>query len=192
MPPFKGNDTGGIIAYSMAAQADIRILAVEHCARYGKVVKLLSVQPYDGGYISFACRWVPYGSDNGRCAPCTEPVSLAPWVVDLPGDMPGARRMRRQHFTIGLAACLLARAQAADAGAVELPLRKAGLWEMKVIRTGAPLPEMTMQHCTDETTDKEMSNSSRRRPRKSAPSRTSGRRRAATPPIPSAASPACR
>ena len=47
--------------------------------------------------------------------------------------------------------------RAGDAGAVELPVRKAGLWEMKVVRTGSPVPDMTMQHCTDETTDKEMS-----------------------------------
>jgi len=46
---------------------------------------------------------------------------------------------------------------ALDAGAVEMPIRKAGLWEMMVLRTGSSLPEMTMQHCTDETTDKEMS-----------------------------------
>jgi hypothetical protein len=62
VPPFKGNDTGGIIAYSLAAQVDARQIAVDHCARYGKVVKFLAVQPYDGGYISFACRWVPYGA----------------------------------------------------------------------------------------------------------------------------------
>lgn len=62
VPPFKGNDTGGIIAYSMAAQVDARQIAVDHCAQYGKVVKFLAVQPYDGGYISFACRWVPYGA----------------------------------------------------------------------------------------------------------------------------------
>ena len=43
--------------------------------------------------------------------------------------------------------------------AVELPVRKAGLWEMKMLRTGSPTPEMTMQHCTDETTDKAMSSS---------------------------------
>ena len=35
-------------------------------------------------------------------------------------------------------------------------MRKAGLWEMKVL-SGAPVPEMTMQQCTDETTDKDMS-----------------------------------
>ena len=62
VPPFKGNDTGGIIAYSLAAQSDARQLAVDHCAYYGKVVKFLAVQPYDGGYVSFACRWVPYGA----------------------------------------------------------------------------------------------------------------------------------
>ena len=61
-PPFKGNDTGGIIAYPLAMQADARQLAVDHCARYGKVVKFLGVQANYGGYVSFACRWVPYGA----------------------------------------------------------------------------------------------------------------------------------
>jgi hypothetical protein len=55
------------------------------------------------------------------------------------------------------AVCLGAFLPAPDARAVEMPVRKPGLWEMKVVRTGSPLPEMTMQHCTDETTDKEMS-----------------------------------
>ena len=41
VPPFKGNDTGGIIAFTLAQQADARQLAVDHCARYGKVVKFL-------------------------------------------------------------------------------------------------------------------------------------------------------
>ena len=62
VPPFKGNDTGGIIAYSLANQADARQIAVDHCASYGKVVKFLGVQAYYGGYVSFACRWVPYGA----------------------------------------------------------------------------------------------------------------------------------
>ena len=64
VPPFKANDTGGIIAYRLTAQGDIRQLAVDHCAYYGKVVKFLSVQAYEGGYISFACRWVPYGANE--------------------------------------------------------------------------------------------------------------------------------
>ena len=64
VPPFKGNDTGGIIAYPLATQTDARQLAVDHCASYGKVVKFLGVQPNYGGYISFACRWVPYGANE--------------------------------------------------------------------------------------------------------------------------------
>jgi hypothetical protein len=64
VPPFKGNDTGGIIAYSLAIQADARQSAVRHCASYGKVAKFLAIDPQEGGYISFACRWVPYGSEQ--------------------------------------------------------------------------------------------------------------------------------
>ncbi|HLZ03318.1 MAG TPA: DUF3617 family protein [Bradyrhizobium sp.] len=45
------------------------------------------------------------------------------------------------------------------AGADELPTRKPGLWEMKIVKVGSQLPEMTMQHCTDATTDKDMANS---------------------------------
>ncbi len=64
VPPFKGNDTGGIIAYPLASQMDVRQLAVDHCASYGKVVKFLAVDAQYGGYISFACRWVPYGANE--------------------------------------------------------------------------------------------------------------------------------
>ncbi|WP_291687130.1 hypothetical protein [Bradyrhizobium sp.] len=64
VPAFRGNDTGGIIAFPMASQMDVRQLAVNHCASYGKVVKFLAVDAQYGGYISFACRWVPYGADD--------------------------------------------------------------------------------------------------------------------------------
>ena len=47
-------------------------------------------------------------------------------------------------------------AAASAAGAVELPTRKAGLWELKMLRAGSSTPEVTMQHCTDEATDKQM------------------------------------
>jgi hypothetical protein len=67
--------------------------------------------------------------------------------------------MTRQLVLLSLAAGLLASLPVSDAVAVELPVRKAGLWEMKMQRTGAPAPEMTMQHCTDESTDKAMSSS---------------------------------
>src|SRR5258708_10511774 len=63
VPPFKGNDTGGIIAYPLAAQTDARQLAVAHCAAYGKVVKFLSVDPQYGGYHFFSLPW------GALCAP---------------------------------------------------------------------------------------------------------------------------
>ena len=64
--------------------------------------------------------------------------------------------MTRQLVTFCLGAFLLTLLPALEARAVEMPLRKAGLWEMKMVRTGSPMPEMTMQHCTDESTDKSM------------------------------------
>jgi hypothetical protein len=72
-------------------------------------------------------------------------------------NRPGVRAMTRQLVSFGSALGLLVLLSAGDARAVDLPVRKAGLWEMKVLRTGSPMPEMTMQHCTDETTDKDMS-----------------------------------
>ncbi|PAY07063.1 hypothetical protein CK489_14695 [Bradyrhizobium sp. UFLA03-84] len=63
--------------------------------------------------------------------------------------------MTRQLALLGSAVCLVLSTGAASA--VDLPIRKAGLWEMKMVRTGGQIPEVTMQHCTDETTDKEMS-----------------------------------
>jgi uncharacterized protein DUF3617 len=51
---------------------------------------------------------------------------------------------------------LLASAPAAAAGPEQLPIRKAGLWEIKMVRTGSPMPDMTMQHCTNESTDRQM------------------------------------
>ncbi len=64
VPEFRGNDTGGIIAYALASRADARQIAVDHCASYGKVVKFLAVDAQYGGYVSFACRWGPYGAKD--------------------------------------------------------------------------------------------------------------------------------
>lgn len=64
VPAFKGNDTGGIIAYTAAKEADARQLAVAHCASYGKVARFTGIDPQYGGYLSFACRWVPYGAEE--------------------------------------------------------------------------------------------------------------------------------
>jgi hypothetical protein len=65
----------------------------------------------------------------------------------------------RQSLAWSLGPGLVALVLASGAQATKLPLRKAGLWEMKMVRAGSPMPEMTMQQCTDETVDKDLSNS---------------------------------
>jgi len=68
--------------------------------------------------------------------------------------------MTRQLRPLGLSFCLalLLACCGLAARADDLPVRKAGLWEMKILKTGAGLPDMTMQHCTNEAIDKDMSN----------------------------------
>jgi hypothetical protein len=65
--------------------------------------------------------------------------------------------MKQQLVLFCVGAALLVLLPAPAARADDMPLRKPGLWEMKIAKAGSVLPEMTMQHCTDETTDKEMS-----------------------------------
>jgi hypothetical protein len=67
--------------------------------------------------------------------------------------------MTRQLFSLALALGLAALLPAHNARADDLPIRKAGLWEMKITRAGSPHPDMTMQQCSDQTTDREMSTS---------------------------------
>ena len=66
--------------------------------------------------------------------------------------------MTRELAAWHLGICLLLALPANLARADDLPTRKAGLWEIKMVNSGSPLPAMTMQHCTDETVDKEMNN----------------------------------
>jgi hypothetical protein len=68
--------------------------------------------------------------------------------------------MTRQLLASSVLSCLvLAAWPCLTASAQELPIRKAGLWEMKIVKTGTSMPDMAMQHCTDATTDKDMANS---------------------------------
>jgi hypothetical protein len=67
--------------------------------------------------------------------------------------------MKRRLLSLGFSCCALAALSAPGALGEELPARKPGLWEMKVVKTGSPIPEMTIQHCSDAATDKDMNNS---------------------------------
>ncbi|MDR3466705.1 MAG: DUF3617 family protein [Xanthobacteraceae bacterium] len=64
---------------------------------------------------------------------------------------------RRGRSWIRLSICALALGAAAPAiaSAEDLPTRKPGLWELRM--TTGPLPAMTMQQCTDEAIDRQMS-----------------------------------
>jgi hypothetical protein len=66
--------------------------------------------------------------------------------------------MKRLLLSLSMGCVALAALFAGRAIAEDLPTRKAGLWEMKVVKTGSSIPDMSMQHCTDETTDKDMNN----------------------------------
>ncbi len=56
----------------------------------------------------------------------------------------------RTEISLAIAACLLAGA----AAAAEMPTRKAGLWEVKMIFDGRNLPPRVMRQCTDPASDK--------------------------------------
>jgi hypothetical protein len=65
VPPFKGNDTGGIISWSPQAHRYRHAIAADHCARFDKVHRITSVHPWYGSYIGFAC-FRPRGMDGGE------------------------------------------------------------------------------------------------------------------------------
>jgi hypothetical protein len=64
VPPFKGNETGGIIAWSPEAQAYRHQIAGEYCAQYGRLHRITSVARRYGDYIGFECYW-PRGYEPG-------------------------------------------------------------------------------------------------------------------------------
>lgn len=63
--------------------------------------------------------------------------------------------MTPRPLSVCIASGLLALLATAHARADELPIRKAGLWEMRVMRNGSS-SETTIQQCTDEASDKEL------------------------------------
>jgi hypothetical protein len=58
-PYIKGNDTGGIIAWSPDTEYQARELAAAFCQSYGKYPRITGVHRQYGDYISFNCLWDP-------------------------------------------------------------------------------------------------------------------------------------
>jgi hypothetical protein len=54
---IEANDTGGIIAWSPQSARLAHAIAHDHCARYGKVSRITSVNARYGNYIGFACQF---------------------------------------------------------------------------------------------------------------------------------------
>lgn len=63
IPPLKGNDTGGIIAYSPGAARLRDRIAADHCAQWNKIHRITSVHAQYGDYIGFRCYW-PRGTNG--------------------------------------------------------------------------------------------------------------------------------
>jgi hypothetical protein len=52
---LKGNDTGGIIAWTPPVDLIYKELAGDHCARFGKIARITSIHRRIGDYIGFTC-----------------------------------------------------------------------------------------------------------------------------------------
>ena len=60
----KGNDTGGIIPWSLDNEQMAYQLAQENCGFYNKYALLNSIHRVPGDYISYKCVWEQPGADN--------------------------------------------------------------------------------------------------------------------------------
>src|SRR2546430_13415784 len=94
-------------------------------------------------------------------APACLHARRQPPYTDLLIQTSEGRDMIRPVLLACVGCFLLAPGPAAAAGAEQLPIRKAGLWEIKMVRTGSPVPDVTMQHCTHETIDRPMNGMAR-------------------------------
>lgn len=55
----KGNDTGGIIPWSPAAEQAALETAQADCGSFGKYALITSVHRQPGDYIAYSCSWKP-------------------------------------------------------------------------------------------------------------------------------------
>lgn len=55
-PGLTGNDTGGIIAYAPGLAPGVyRVMAIDWCARWGRLSHVTSVHRRYGDYVAFVC-----------------------------------------------------------------------------------------------------------------------------------------
>ena len=56
---YRGNDTGGIIPWSVENELEAHQIAAEFCARWDKHHRITSVHRRYGDFIAFNCLWAP-------------------------------------------------------------------------------------------------------------------------------------
>jgi hypothetical protein len=54
----KGNDTGGIIPWSVETEVAALTIANDNCSRFGKFARITSIRRVYGDYIAYECRFV--------------------------------------------------------------------------------------------------------------------------------------
>jgi hypothetical protein len=55
----KGNDTGGIIPWSVETEAAALAIANDNCSRFRKYARITSIRRVYGDYIAYECRFAP-------------------------------------------------------------------------------------------------------------------------------------
>lgn len=63
--------------------------------------------------------------------------------------------MMRRSLGFSICALMVLASASALAASVEMPIRKAGLWEIKMQHEGSKLPDVAIQQCTSEAIDRE-------------------------------------
>jgi hypothetical protein len=63
--------------------------------------------------------------------------------------------MMRRSLCFSICALMLLASAPALAASVEMPIRKAGLWEIHMQHEGTKLPDVAIQQCTSEAVDRE-------------------------------------
>ena len=55
----KGNDTGGIIPWSVENESMMMMLAQDNCGYYGKIAVITNIHRVYGDFITYECRFGP-------------------------------------------------------------------------------------------------------------------------------------
>jgi hypothetical protein len=93
---------------------------------------------------------------TGRCVRATDRAAREILMGSPRGAQERSMRPIFRPSKIALILPLAAASLLATARAGDMPIRKAGLWEIRLVETSSKIPGMTMQQCTDPAIDREL------------------------------------